>query len=246
MMGGRKMTPKPGSLLGTLLDAGYVVVSIDYRLSPKVKLPAIIDDVRDAYSWVRRRGPKLFHIDPEQIFVMGQSAGGYLTQMTGFCVKPRPRALVSFWGYGDIASEWYSRPDPFYRQQPLVTKEEAEKPGSTKLYLYCRQQGLWPKVLTGHDPDTEPREFDPYCPVRNVTKDYPPIMLIHGTKDNDVPYSLSVQMDKELTAKNVPHEFITIPDGAHGFRRNIDTEVEARTYKQMLEFLAKYRKEKSN
>jgi len=245
MMGDRKMTPRPGSLLETMLHAGYVVVSIDYRLAPSVKLPTIIEDVRDAYDWVRKRGPELFRIDPDQIFVMGQSAGGYLTQMTGFCVRPRPRGLISFWGYGDIAGEWYSRPDAFYRQQPLVSKEEAEKPGSSNLYLYCRQQGLWPKVVAGHDPDTEPRAFDPFCPVRNVTTEYPPTLLIHGTKDTDVPYALSVQMDKELTAKGVPHEFITIPEGIHGFRRRADTEIEAQTYKQVVEFMDQWRTAKS-
>jgi len=242
MMGDRKMTPRPGSLLTALLEGGYVVVSIDYRLAPHVKLPAILEDVRDACDWVRKSGPALLHIDPDQLFVMGQSAGGYLTQMTGFCVQPRPRALVSFWGYGDIAGEWYSRPDAFYRQQPLVTKEEAERSGSGKLYLYCRQQGLWPKVVTGHDPDTEPRAFDPFCPVRNVTKDYPPTLLIHGTKDTDVPYALSVQMDKELTSKGVGHEFITIPDGIHGFRSKVDAEIAAHTYRQMLDFLDHHRK----
>jgi len=245
MMGDRKMTTRPGSLLETMLNAGYVVVSIDYRLAPSVKLPTIIEDVRDAYDWVHKRGPELFRIDPDQIFVMGQSAGGYLTQMTGFCVQPRPRGLVSFWGYGDIAGEWYSRPDAFYRQQPLVSKEEVEKPGSGKLYLYCRQQGLWPKVVAGHDPDAEPRAFDPFCPVRNVTREYPPTLLIHGTKDTDVPYALSVQMDKELTTKGDPHEFITIPDGIHGFRRRVDAEIEARTYKQVVEFMHKYRTDKA-
>ena len=69
-------------------------------------------------------------------------------------------------------------------------------------YLYCRQQGLWPKVLTGRDPDEEPRAFDAFCPVRNVTPECPPTLLIHGTKDTDVPYELSVQMAKELAAKH--------------------------------------------
>jgi acetyl esterase/lipase len=241
MMGGRKMTPKPGSLLETLLRADYAVVSIDYRLAPQVKLPAIIEDLRDACAWVRTRGPELFHIDPENLFVMGQSAGGYLTQMSGFCVHPRPRALVSFWGYGDITGPWYSRPDPFYRQQPLVAREEAETNGSGKLYLYSRQQGLWPKILSGHDPDTEPRFFDPYCPVRNVTAEYPPTLLIHGTKDTDVPYQLSEQMDRELSAQGVNHLFLTIPDGGHGFdRRNQDLAL--RTYAQVVDFLQKHRK----
>jgi acetyl esterase/lipase len=161
--------------------------------------------------------------------------------MAGFRVEPRPRALVSFWGYGDIAGKWYSQPDAFYRQQPLVTEDEADKSGGMKLYLYCRQQGLWPKVLTSHDPNAEPRAFDPFCPVRNVTPEYPPTMLIHGTKDTDVPYELSVQMAKELAAKGVTHEFITIPDGGHGFdRRNAD--IAARTYRQVVEFLNKHRR----
>ena len=241
MMGDRKLSPRPGSLLEALLNAGYVVVSIEYRLAPKVKLPDIIADVRDACAWVRERGPELFGIDPTQMFVMGQSAGGYLTQMSGFCVKPRPRALVSFWGYGDIAGEWYSRPDPFYCQQPLVTQEEADAPGSGKLYLYCRQKGLWPKVVTGHDPDTEPRAFDGFCPVRNVTRDYPPTLLIHGTKDTDVPYALSVQMDKELQAKGVEHQLITIPEGGHGFRSKVDAEITSRTYQQVVQFLDNHR-----
>jgi acetyl esterase/lipase len=241
MMGGRAMTPKPGSLLAALLDAGYVVVSIDYRLAPQAKLPAILEDVRDACAWVRQHGPELFRIDPKELFVMGQSAGGYLTMMAGWRVQPRPRALVSFWGYGDIAGKWYSQPDAFYRQQPLVTKEEAEKSGGVKLYLFCRQQGLWPKVLTGHDPEKEPPAFVPYCPVRNVTRDVPPTLLIHGTKATDVPYELSVQMDKELAAKDVAHEFVTIPDGGHGFGKR-DEDIAARTYQQVVEFLKKHRK----
>ena len=240
MMGDRKINLKPGSLFEALLNAGYVIVSIDYRLAPQAKLPAIIEDLRDACGWVREKGPELFRIKPDELFVMGQSAGGYLTMMAGFQVQPLPRALVSFWGYGDIAGKWYSEPDPFYLQQPLVTREEAQGSPGSKLYLYCRQQGLWPGVLTGHDPHVEPRAFDSFCPVRNVTRKYPPTLLIHGTKDTDVPYELSEQMAKELAAKRVEHQFITIPDGGHGFSKR-DAEIATRTYQQVVEFLDKYR-----
>jgi len=239
MMGSRAITPKAGSLLEAMLNAGYVVVSIDYRLAPKVKLPAIIEDVVDACAWVRKEGSKRFGMKSPELFVMGESAGGYLTLMSGFQVKPRPRALVSFWGYGDIAGSWYSKPDAFYRQKQLVTEEETEK-SAALLYLYCRQQGLWPKVLTGHDPETEPRAFDSFCPVRNVTPEYPPTMLIHGTQDTDVPYEQSVQMDKELAARGVTHEFLTIREGGHGFDRR-QPEIAARAYQQVVEFLKRHR-----
>jgi acetyl esterase/lipase len=109
------------------LDAGFVVVAIDYRLAPETKLKGILEDVQDAFKWLRAKGPTLFKIDPKRVVVVGHSAGGYLTLMTGFAVEPRPQALVSFYGYGDVTSEWYAKPDAFYRQRPLVSKEEAYK-----------------------------------------------------------------------------------------------------------------------
>jgi len=213
-----------------MLRRGYVIVSIDYRLAPETKLPGIIDDLRDAYTWLHEEGPRLFAADTRRIAVAGGSAGGYLTLMTGFCVRPRPAALVSFWGYGDIAGDWYVKPSPFYRRQSLVTKEDAWKgvsgPSVTgrergdkapgQFYLYCRQQGLWTTHVSGFDPRTEDRSLTPYCPVRNVTRDYPPTLLIHGTRDTDVPYEQSVEMDQALTRAGVPHRLILVPNAGHG------------------------------
>ena len=110
--GSRRLGPD-ARVLRSLLDSGFAVVSIDYRLAPETKLPGIIEDVQDAFRWIRASADKL-HIQTDRLVVCGGSAGGYLTLMTGFCVHPRPAALVSYWGYGDIAGSWYSRPDPFY------------------------------------------------------------------------------------------------------------------------------------
>jgi acetyl esterase/lipase len=203
-----------------------VVISIDYRLAPETKLPAIIEDVQDAFAWIHKQGPQLLNIDTDKLVVVGGSAGGYLTLMTGFCLKPRPKALIALSGYGDITSPWYSRPDAYYLQQPHVSKEDADaavgsscvsegKGSRGKFYLYCRQNGIWPQAVTGHDPDTEPRWFDPYCPVRNVSGEYPPTVLIHGTADTDVPYAESDAMDKALAHFQVPHKFIAVPGGGH-------------------------------
>jgi acetyl esterase/lipase len=212
-----------------LLALGYVIVSIDYRLAPETKLPGIIDDVRDARRWLHEQGPRRFGIDVNRVAVAGSSAGRYLTLMAGFAVEPRPRALVSFYGYGDITTPWYSEPDAFYRKQPMVTKEEArnavgvqpltEPPPQSqrgRFYLYCRQQGIWPLEVGGHDPHKEPKWFDPYCPIRNVTSQYPPTILTHGTADTDVPYDESRNMAARLKEASVEHEFITVPGAGHG------------------------------
>jgi len=231
--GGALITGQRGGLRADqrqrYLHAGYVVVSIDYRLAPETKLQGILSDVQDAFRWVREKGPGLYTIDPKRVAVVGHSAGGYLTLMAGFAVEPRPQALVAFYGYGDITSDWYAKPDAFYCKQPRVSKEQAYQaislqeiaegnmPGRGRFYLYCRQNGLWPKEVAGHDPVQEPKAFDRFCPIRNVTKDYPPTLLLHGDQDTDVPYVQSVDMAQELKRAGVAHEFIPMPGSGHGF-----------------------------
>ena len=52
--------------------------------------------------------------------------------------------------------------------------------------------------------------------MRNVTPDYPPTLLIHGTEDTDVPYELSANMAKELARHKVEHELVTVKGAGHG------------------------------
>jgi acetyl esterase/lipase len=225
--GSRKTVPK--HVPDVLMKMDCVVVLIDYRLAPETKLNEIAGDVHDAVDWVRTKGPGLWGLDPGRLAISGDSAGGYLTLLTGFRIKPRPRALAVFWGYGDITSPWYSKPDPFYLKQPRVAKEEAyaavgtgcltSPPAQNKrgrFYLYCRQNGLWPKEVAGHDPQTESAWFDKYLPVRNVSESYPPTILVHGTADTDVPYEESKKMADQLARAGVRHELITVPGGSHG------------------------------
>jgi acetyl esterase/lipase len=213
------------------LRAGLAVVAIDYRLAPETKLDGILEDLDAAHGWLQREGPAL-GLDPTRLAVVGHSAGGYLALMAGVRFRPRPRAIVSFYGYGDIAGEWYSRPDPGYLRGPTVSPEEAERSAGRvpiaqgdearrfAYYRYTRQRGLWPRLVTGRDPDREPRAFDPWCPVRNVTAAFPPTLLLHGDRDEDVPYARSVEMAEALEAAGVSRELVTLAGLGHVF----DTE----------------------
>jgi len=246
----------PRQLLDLCRTDGFVLVSFDYRLAPEVKLPAIIEDVQDAFRWLRDRGPKLFYADPDRVVVTGGSAGGYLTLMTGFGVKPRPAALVAYWGYGDVDGDWYTKPSEFYRKLPLVDREEALRAVGAKVltateggsdeqkarglyYLYLRQNGLWTVEVTGFDPGKEPRKLDPYCPVRNVSSEYPPTLLVHGTDDTDVPYELSAAMAKELGRQNVPHELVTVKGAGHGLSGG-DKKLVEEAHEKALGFIRRH------
>jgi acetyl esterase/lipase len=252
LMGNRKGVP--ANLRDFCHREGFVLVSIDYRLAPEVKLPEIAADVRDALRWVRGEGGKRFGIDSDRIAVAGGSAGGYLTLLSGTGPVPRPRALVAYWGYGDVDGPWYTKPSEHYRKAPLVSREEALKgiggsvltgtdartqPGRSRYYLYLRQNGLWTREVAGADPEREPGKLDPYCPVRNVTADYPPTLLVHGTVDTDVPYDQSEAMARELARHKVMHELVTVPGAGHGLVGGEKKAVEA-AHAKALEFLRKH------
>ena len=143
-------------------------------------------DIEDAFRWIRKEGPQLFAGRPERIAVVGGSAGGYLTLTAGFRVKPRPAALVSLWGYGDLVGPWYSEPSPHPRHHtiklsrdeayqqvsgPPISDSRERKGNGGAFYQFCRQQGLWPKAVSGWDPHTEAEKFAPFMPVKNVTPD---------------------------------------------------------------------------
>lgn len=214
-----------------LLPAGFSLVSVDYRLAPETQLPEVVQDVEDAWTWVHERGPELFDADVRRVGVTGTSAGGYLSLLAGHRCQPRPAAIVSVYGYGDLVGDWYSTPSPHERHHGQhVTDEEAlaqvsgppiadsrDRPGDGGIfYCHCRQQGTWPQAVSGWDPHSDAERFAPYMPVVNVTSDYPPTLLIHGTADTDVPYEQSVMMAEALAAAGVDHELCTVDGGEHG------------------------------
>jgi acetyl esterase/lipase len=233
------------------LERGHALISLDYRLAPETKIDGIHDDIADAFRWIRGDGAKRFHLDPNRVAVTGGSAGGYLTFVTGYLVKPRPTALVAFWGYGDLVGEWAAGPSPHPRHTRIaVTRAEAlqqaggppvsdarDRTGDgVKFYLYGRQTGLWPQHISGLNAKTEPDRFTPFMPVRNVAPDYPPTLMIHGTIDTDVPYEQSVLMAAEFKKHGVKHELISIPNGEHGLAGG-DPKLIEKAYESAAAFL---------
>jgi acetyl esterase/lipase len=243
-------------VIETIANAGYTVISIDHRLAPETKLKNIIEDLRDALNWGRNKGPSLFNIDPQRIGVVGNSAGGYLTLMSGFAADYIPKALVSIYGYGDVDGDWYKNPDPFYCSQPLIAEQTARAAIGDKIisetisphgnrflfYTYCRQNGIWTKEVTGHDPSDEPAEiFDQFCPIRNITPSYPPTLLVHGDQDTDVSYEKSVDMAKKLAEVGVKHKLVTVPGKGHLFELDgLKDQTVAMAFSEILSFLKLY------
>lgn len=230
IFGSRKWIP--AGQLDRYLAAGYSVVAIDHRLSPEAKIAEIAKDVEDAYRWIMNEGASRFAWDTNRVAVVGHSSGGYLALVSGYQWEPRPKALVSIYGFGDITGDWSALPNPHFNEEPEIEYSEAlaalgsdpvptgtlryEHEGRPKFFRYTKQQGNWLENVTGKD-RSNPLEFSDLEPVRNVTSDFPPTLLIHGELDTDVPYGQSVAMAEVLRKEGVFFKTIINPEWEHLF-----------------------------
>lgn len=227
-------TSVPEHLKAACQRDGHALVSIDYRLAPEVKLPAIAEDIDDAFVWLREQAAAQFHIDPDRCVIGGGSAGGYLALLAGTRIKSPVRGLVAYYPFTDLME--IDTPAFIELQRktfPLIRKEDAYQAVGGKVLTntlagsqtqklrnafdpYAIQNGLWTKEVAGLElKDRRQREL--YSPVRNVKRDFPATLLIHGTTDRVCPHSESVAMATQLSRVKVPNELISIRDADHGF-----------------------------
>lgn len=229
IFGSRKVSPRP-AFLQVLLERGFVVFSIDHRLAPETKLPAIFDDVLQAWRWLHGKGVQHFGADPDRTVIGGASAGAYLALLAANRATPRPRAVASFWGYGDILAPWETQPSPHYLAMERVSREGADASlvappqqdpaigiDRSVFYLYCRQQGRWVPEVTGLDTQLDAEELERWCPLRLQSADSPPVVLVHGQDDMDVPHEQSALFAATLERAGVRHRFLSLTGTGHGF-----------------------------
>lgn len=233
------------------LNNGFNVYAINYRLAPETKLPDIVKDIEDCLFWVYNQSPDTIDFDRNKIAVIGSSAGGYLALSTGTFKSIRPKAIVSFYGYGTVLGSWYTQPSRHFNTmtkvpeqliEQLIQKESIDHaPIETRygIYLYCRQKGKWLDYVAGLDPIMYGDRLKPFCPIENIDKNFPATLLLHGDADKDVPYEESVQMNEALQSKGNLSELITIKGGEHTFDYDNEKEVVKKAFNEVISFLNK-------
>lgn len=191
-------------VLASLARRGYVVASIEYRLSSEAMFPAAIHDAKNSIKWLRQNADK-FSIDPRTTIVWGGSAGGQLAALAATSCgveslapaaadKAAPGAAQSDCVQGLVA--WYGVFDF------NAMGEAAASPGGK--YLGCASgECAGNKTLAS--------------PITHVDAKDPPALLIHGEIDRVVPVAQSRAFDAALRAKGVASELLVIPAVDHSF-----------------------------
>jgi acetyl esterase len=134
--------------------------SIDYRLTPYVRVADQLDDVRSAIRYVRQHAER-FRIDPNRLALIGESASGHLVAQVASepCPDCKVQAVVSFYGVYDF-THW-SNGEAWQRQAVA-------------------------RLFGDGAPDAAVR----FSPIKHVTSGLPPMLLIQGTKDELYPGTL--------------------------------------------------------
>jgi acetyl esterase/lipase len=201
--GGWEIGNKGGNSGAKFLAAGgFVTASLSYRLSGEAPFPAAIEDCKCAIRFLRANASK-YGIDSGRIGVAGSSAGGHLAELVATAdasaglegdggwanVSGRVQAAVSYFGVSDLTA-------PFPPEtQPVITK-----------FLRGTQTQL-------------PALYHRASPIEYVSEDDPPLMLVHGTQDHDVPIDQSVRMADRYRRLGLPVEFIAMENAGHDFSR---------------------------
>lgn len=192
-------------------DRGHTVFQVVHGSQPRFTLPEIVEDIHRAVRFIRGHAAE-YGVDPERLGICGGSAGGHLSLM-----------MAAYGSVGDPSAK-----DPIDRLSSRVNAAAAFYPPTD--FLNYGKQGqralsyeelrpFWhvfavPANATEEQRDTAARTFSP---LYGLSKESPPILLIHGDADTLVPIQQSQEVMDKLEALKVPHRLVVRKDQKHGW-----------------------------
>ena len=193
--------------LGKLVDAGYAVASMDYRLSTQAKFPAQIHDIKAAIRFVRGHGAD-WKLPTNNIVIAGDSAGGHLAALVG--VSNGHAELEGAVGNDPKQSSAVQGIISFYGGANLTTILKQSTPHG----LNVRVPAL--DLLLGGQPEAVPELARLASPVFHVDRSDPPLLLLHGDQDPQMPINQAHELMGAYKKLNLPAHLEVVHGAAHG------------------------------
>ncbi len=214
-------------MLYELAAAGWAVFSISYRFAPRFPLPAAVEDCKAAVAWVRGHGAE-YGAQTDDLVVIGGSAGGHLASLVALTPN-----------------------DP--RFQPGFEAEDTSTSGAVIFYGVSDFESAFSdpgligfahfqeRVLFKSRYRDDPAPFRLLQPLSHLSKDAPPMLLIHGENDSLVPIESSRSFCRKLREAGAGRvHLLEVPLGGHAFEVT-PGPLHQRTVRVILRFLASVR-----
>lgn len=188
--GGWRQGSKSQSQALWLLPKGYAVASVGYRLSGVATFPAQIDDCRAAVAWLRANASQ-YGLNANRIGAWGPSAGGHLVALLG--VMDNVQAVVDFYGPTDLL-----------KMSAFPSKIDHDSPQSPE------------SLLIGGPIQENKEKTQKANPIRYISKQTAPFLIVHGDKDMTVPLNQSELLHAALQKAGIESRFKTLEGAGHG------------------------------
>lgn len=189
---------------------GYAVASVEYGTTSRTRFPEQLEDIKTAIRFLRAHA-KEYNLDSERFAMAGESAGGYLSLLSGVTGEDQNYNTGGYEGYPENV-------------QAVVAYYPVTKPSEMN---FC------PEVVP------VPPDFKQYPDIKDLLRDgCPPVMLLHGDADTQVPTGQSVELYNVLTDRGIPAECCIFEGAEHADEPFIQEE----TKQMVLEFLNKHLK----
>jgi acetyl esterase/lipase len=200
------------AVLASLAARGFVVASVDYRLSGEARFPAQVQDVKAAIAYLRGHAGEL-GVDPSRVYLWGGSAGGHLAALAALTCgtanyAPQPSTgRLERHEIAAIEAAATSAPDDCVQGVALWYG------------VFDLEGALRANVarLLGCDPTQCADAARAASPLHKARKGAPPMLLIHGTSDGTVDARQSEAMAAALRRAGASAELLLIPGVDHGF-----------------------------
>jgi acetyl esterase/lipase len=182
------------NFLNALASAGYAVASVDYRLAPQYKFPAQIEDVKCAIRYLRDHA-QMYNLNASEFFAFGTSSGGELIALA---------ALTGGHSEFDVGA---------YLNESSGITAAVDMFGPANLTADSGYSASDIFRVFGNNMSDEMLA----SPTNFVTANAPPMLIIHGLNDSNVPPSQSIQLYDDLRAAGDQAQLVLVQNMGHMF-----------------------------
>jgi len=201
--GGSKEMPP----IAALVEDGFAIASLDFRLSGEAMFPAQIHDIKAAIRYLRGNSTR-FGYDASKLAILGSSSGGHLVALMG--VTNGHDALE-----GDLGDYLNQSSDV----QAVVSYYGASN--LTSILAQSTPHGLRVRVpaldlLIGGQPEDVESMARLASPVFHVDANSAPLLMLHGDQDPQMPINQSHELHNAYKQLNLAVEFEVVHGAAHG------------------------------
>ncbi len=179
-------------------DNGFVVVCINYRHAPKFPFPAQIQDCFAAMRFMRDHAVE-YHIDTNQIFGFGYSAGGHLISLLATTSE----------------CNWKQLQSPIENAESIPVLKGVAAGGAPCDFEWLPADSTFLKYWLGATKSEDPKIYQRASPVFHVSETSPPFLLFHGIDDQIVPIECLDRMQQALVDHGITCEVAKLAGCGH-------------------------------